>query len=129
MPPMRMVHEKDPREVLWKEVGELDDIEIAHNQVLCAIYQRPEKTATGIHLPDNYRDEDKFQGKVAMIVKLGAGAFKDDTGRWQFLSYEVGDWVFFRTSESWPIAVNKKACRIVDDVDIRGRIQHPDMIW
>ena len=129
MPAMVMLHEKDPRDVLLDTVGDLDGLELFNNQVLCAVYERPKVTAGGIHLTDNYRDEDRTQGKVALIVKMGPQAFKDDTGRWKFADVKLHDWVYFRASDGWAITINKKLCRIVDDVDIRGRIQGPDQVW
>lgn len=129
MPAMTMMHEEDPREVLLKTVGNLDEFEIFHDQVLVAVYQRPKKTASGIYLADSTLDEDKTQGKAGLIVKMGSRAFKDDSGKWDFAEMNLHDWVYFRASDGWAITVNKVLCRIVDDVNIRGRIQHPDQVW
>ena len=127
---MIMTHEIDPREDLLNQIGPLDDFEVFNNQILCAIYVRPEKTQGGIYLTDKVRDEDKFQGKVGLIVKMGPEAFKDDSGAWfNNVLFSINDWVVFRPSDGWSITVNKVICRIIDDVNIRGRIQHPDQVW
>ncbi len=129
MPAMAMLHEKDPKEVVLEALGDISDFEVWKNQVLCAVYERPQKTRSGLLLADSTRDEDKFQGKVGLVVKLGPSAFVDD-GSWSFQhAAAVGDWVFFRTSDSRAITVNGKLCRLIDDVDIAGRVQDPDQVW
>lgn len=128
MPSVAMLHERDPAEILFEEIGDLGPLELFHNQVLVAIYVRPEKTAKGLYMTQQTRDEDKTQGKVGLVVKLGASAFESDE-KWEFPDIKIGDWVYFRASDGWAITVNQKLCRIVDDVDIRGRVQHPDQVW
>lgn len=130
MPYMRMEHDVDPAETIRKEMGDISDIEIFHNQVLVAIYIRPEKTKSGLYLSSQTRDEDKYQGKVGLIIKKGADAFVDDTGKWfKGVNLDVGDWIYFRPSDGWAITVHGQLCRILDDTDIRGRIPRPDDIW
>jgi co-chaperonin GroES (HSP10) len=129
MPYMVMTHDVDPKEALLKEIGDIDSVEIFNNQVLCAIYVRPEKTKSGIYLTSASRDEDKIQGKVGLILKQGPAAFVDD-GQWfTDTKFENGEWVVFRPSDGWSIVVNGVLCRMIDDVNIRGRIQHPDQVW
>jgi co-chaperonin GroES (HSP10) len=129
MPAMVMAHETDPAQVLLDKLGVLDAFELFNNQVLCAVYQRPEKTSTGIYLTDAVRDEDRSQGKVGLIVKMGSAAFDDPTGRWGFADMELHDWVFYRASDGWAVTVNGVLCRILDDTNVRGRIQSPDDVW
>lgn len=38
-----MQHDVDPKDDLLKKLGNVKDIEIFHNQLLCAVYIRPEK--------------------------------------------------------------------------------------
>src|ERR1700743_542315 len=123
MPARPMLHETDPRDDLFNEIGDLSSFEVLHNQVLVAIYKRPEGTRSGIILTDQSRDEDRHQGKVGLIVKAGPSAFTDPSGRWQFPDLAVGDWVFFRVSDGWNMSVNQVDCRMVSDTQIRGRIQ------
>src|SRR5574337_825573 len=125
MPAMVMEHIEDPRDKLLKEIGSLNDIQIFNNQVLIAIYQWPEKTKSGLYLPDSNRAEDIYQGKVGLIIKQGTTAFEDPDGRW-FQGAEIGlnDWVVFRPSDGWALTVNKIPCRMLDDTAIRGVIQH-----
>jgi co-chaperonin GroES (HSP10) len=127
---MEMDHSKDPRDELKKAVGDLSGVEIFNNQILVAVYIRPNKTKGGIYLADSTRDEDKTQGKVGLVLKKGPQAFVDETNSW-FSDIEVneGDWVYFRPSEGWSITVNNVLCRILDDTLVRGRVQKPDHIW
>jgi len=125
-----MAHEKDPRETLMKEVGDLSGVEIFNMQVLVAVYIRPEKTKSGLFLSDKTRDEDRFQSKVGLIVKKGPSAFVDDEGKWfSGLDIKEGDWIVFRPSDGWNVTVNGTLCRMLDDMSIRGRISHPDQVW
>jgi co-chaperonin GroES (HSP10) len=130
MPYMRMEHKTDPAENIRREMGDISKIEIFHNQVLVAIYIRPEQMKSGIFLPSQVREEDRHQGKVGLIIKKGADAFIDESGRWfKGVNLDIGDWIFFRPSDGWLITVHGQLCRILDDTDIRGRSPAPDDVW
>jgi hypothetical protein len=61
---------------------------------------------------------------------MGGDAFIDDTGKWfKDAKIELDDWVVFRPSDGWSITVNGVLCRILDDTNVRGRIQQPDQVW
>jgi len=129
MPAMVMMHEKDPAEMLRQEVGDLTNVEIFNNQALVAVYIRPQKTKSGIILTDKTTDEDRHQSKIGLVIKKGASAFEDD-GKWfKGVTINEGDWIIFRPSDGWQITVNGKLCRILDDISVRGRVDHPDRIW
>jgi len=130
MPAMQMVHEADPKDVKLKELGSIKDIEIFNNQVLVAVYLRPEKTKGGILLPDQNRAEDQYQSKIGLVVKLGPDAFVDSSGAWfKDMDIALHDWVIFRPSDGWSITVNGVLCRILEDTAVRGRVQSVDSIW
>lgn len=132
MPAMEMEHIVDPRESILASIGDLSNVEVFNNQVLCAIYMRPKdaKTKSGLYLPDSNLAEDEYQSKVGLIVKMGNHAFIDDTGRWfNGATIKLHDWVVFRPSDGWNISVNKVKCRMLDDVFVRMRIEQPDQIW
>lgn len=130
MPHMVMTHDADPKELLKKELGNISEVEIFNTQILCVVYIRPQKTKSGIYLPDSTVDEDRHQSKVGLVVKMGADAFIDDTGKWfKDAKIELDDWVVFRPSDGWSITVNGVLCRILDDTNVRGRIQQPDTVW
>ena len=110
--------------------GILSNINIFNNQLLIALYIRPKVTKSGIYLTDNTVAEDIYQSKVGLLVKKGKSAFNDTTGTWfQNETFDVGDWLISRPSDGWTITINNVPCRIIDDVNIKGRTDHPDKIW
>ena len=130
MPQMAMAHEVDPKTELLDKVGNVDGIDVFNNAVLVAIYVRPTKTKSGIILTQQYTDEDRIQGKAGLVVKKGPRAFVDERGEWFVgANIEEKDWVIFRPSDGWPINVNGVACRLIDDVAIRGKVDQPDRVW
>ena len=130
MKQLQMDHDGDPKQKLIDDVGDLSQIEIFNNQILAAVYIRPEKTKSGLYLSDKYRDEDKYQSKVGLILKKGPSAFVDDDGKWfSGLDIKEGDWIVFRPSDGWNVTINGTLCRMLDDMSIRARISHPDQVW
>jgi co-chaperonin GroES (HSP10) len=138
MPAVQMLHEKDPREVLLDRAGSLEGVEVFGNDMLVAIYKRPEKTKTGIILVDDTRGEDVHQGKVGLILKMGPTCFLDDEGT-KFRDIKEGDWVVFRPSDGWRITLNTLRgnsskentldARVVSDISVRARVSDPDLIY
>lgn len=125
-----MLHEKDPKLALLEQVGDLSKVEVFNMQVLVAVYIRPEKTKSGLYLSDKARDEDRYQSKVGLIIKKGPTAFVDKDGEWfSGLDIKEGDWIVFRPSDGWNITVNGTLCRMLDDMSVRARIEHPDQVW
>lgn len=120
----------NPKEALFRAVGDLSNYEIFHNQILIAIYVRPETTAGGIIRPGQNVDEDEYQGKVGLVVKVGPSAFLDNEDQ-DFLGQTVspGDWVVFRTGDGWQLTIKDTACRILTDRTIRMRIKNPGDIF
>ena len=45
MPAMLMDHDVDPRQKLLEEMGDISKVEVFNNQILVAVYLRPEKTS------------------------------------------------------------------------------------
>lgn len=129
MPHMIMSHEDDPKNKILEDLGDLSQIELFHNQVLLAVYLRPQKTKSGLYLTDKHVDEDRFQSKVGLLVKAGPQAFEQDGNWFSGMSFKDHDWLVFRPSDGWSITVNGVLCRIFDDINIRGRVPHPDAVW
>lgn len=130
MPFMTMDHEVDPADSIRKEMGDISSVEVFNNQVLVAVYIRPQKTKSGIILTNQTTDEDRYQSKVGLVLKKGPQAFEDISGQWfNGLNIEENDWIVFRPSDGWNITVNNVLCRIIDDVNIRGRVDQPDRVW
>lgn len=128
MPHVQMIHDAPAANLLMEAVGDLSDIEIFHNKLLVAIYKRPEKTAGGVYLTEKHLDEDRYQSKVGLVLRMGPSAFVN-TKEWVFENIRVGEWVVFKPSDGWAISVNKVDCRILEDIDVKGRIRFPDQVW
>ena len=100
----------------------LDEFEVFHNQVLVGIFIREAKTDGGLILPTSTQNEDRYQGKSAVVLKKGPWAFVD-TDSIQFKNdVSVGDWIIHRVSDGSPIDINGIACKLIEDVHIKGRI-------
>ena len=128
---MLMQHDSDPAEIIMKKVSKhLDDITIYGNYVLLGVYERPSVTKSGIHLADQTRKEDQYQGKVGLVLKKGPKAFVSDTN-YDFgdQNVEVGDWVAIWVSDGRSLQVNGQLCRAVEDQHIRLKVPAPDLIY
>ena len=139
MPATIIVHEDDPVEVINKLAGDLDEIEVFNNQVLIGVYQRPKesKTTGGVILTHHTTDEDKYQSKVGVILRMGPKAFippSADSTWFADQDMDEGDWVVFRPSDGWSLTLISKdengkkqelLCRMVDDTAIRAKIESP----
>ncbi len=125
-----MDHSVDPKKQLIESIGDLSNFQIFNNQILVAVYIRPDKTKGGIYLTDKMRDEDRYQGKVGLIMAMGPTAFVDDSQSWfKGVSIDIHDWVIFRPSDGWSLEYNGVLCRILDDTVVRGKIDRPDRIF
>lgn len=122
------VHRKE----LWDRVrAPLSQVEemVGVDDVLVALFKRPEKTAGGVYMTARQLDEDVFQGKVGMVVRLGTLAFTADANHtWGEKTPSVGDWVVFRVSDGWPFLLGDVHCRLLRDVHIRMIVRSPDIV-
>lgn len=144
MPVFAFSHTEDPKEKIFRKIGNLDGHEVFNSQVLVGVYQRPEETKTksGLVISVKTTGEDRFQSKVGVILKMGPSAFRDEKGVW-FKDQEMnaGDWVVYRASDGWSVSIPLEApetgdertqgflCKLMDDTAIRMRIPHPDAIY
>jgi co-chaperonin GroES (HSP10) len=125
------VNNTSPAEDLRDTVGDISDFEIFNNQVLVAIFLRPKVTKGGIYMPDTVREEDKYQSKVGLVLALGPTAFQDANNQWfqGIEAVKAGDWIVFKPSDGWGMTINGQMCRMLDDVNVRGRVIRPDLVW
>lgn len=126
-----MDHAVDPRvEIRSKVAGHIEQLKIVNPyEVLVGIYKRPEKTATGLYLGDSTRQEDVWQGKVGLILKMGPLAFTETPDHKWPTKPEVGDWVAFRVGDSWQLSLGKQECRMISDIHFRLILKEPDMVY
>lgn len=121
---------------LKSAVGDLSGFEPFHNLVLVATYIRPETTTGGIIRPDRNLAEDRFQGKVGLVLKVGPIAFKDDNvNKFGGLTVQEGDWVLYRASDGHEMFfVDRNGrdgtpCRLLEDVHIKARLREPELVF
>jgi co-chaperonin GroES (HSP10) len=130
MPQRKMVHDIDPAQEIRNRIGNLKDFSILGNWLLLGIYVRPKVTASGIHLPDQTRDEDIHQGKAALVLMRGESAFVSDAQR-DFRGEEakIGEWVCVHVTEGRKLVINGQICRLCRDEDVIMKISSPDAIY
>jgi hypothetical protein len=130
MPYMLMEHEVDPAKKIIEEIGDLSKIELFNNQILVGVYIRPQKTKSGLYLSDKTTEEDRFQSKVGLLLKLGPRAFEpNDEGWFDGETFNINDWLVFRPSDGWSITVHGVLCRILTDTQVKMRVPNPDEVW
>ena len=120
--------EKLAKEAIKEAIGDLNDIAVMQNDVLVATYIRPEKTSGGLFLPDSAIEEDLFQGKVGLVLKMGPAAF-DDEERFGVLCPNENDWVVYRVGDSWDLTIRGVHCRLIRDTNIRLIVNDPEEIF
>ena len=132
MPFMLMDHGgKDPAKEIFKKVGKLDNIHLFSNQILLGVYELPQRTKSGVELPDKYRGESEHQGKAMLVLKKGPTAFVSDEN-YTFPpddNVEVGDWLAIWVTDGRKIVINGQLCRIIRDQAVVAKIPAPDLIW
>jgi hypothetical protein len=129
-----MAHDIDPKQEILAEVGpHLDGIVPLGAYIVAAAYIRPEKTKGGVLLSDyqgGARDEDKYQGKVHLLLKCGPLAFyEEEAGNiWGSRKPAVGDWIIIKVSDGMPFLLGKRTCRLVFHEAIRMIVNRPDVL-
>jgi hypothetical protein len=134
----------DPAQAIWDAVGDLGDYEPFHNRLLCATYVPPNKVITRddgvkveIHRADRSLMEERFQGKAALVLKMGPQAFREDaTTDFGGIVVKPGEWVIFQHSNAYEVFLRDRrksnegiSCWLVQDVFIEGRVSDPSLIY
>jgi co-chaperonin GroES (HSP10) len=114
------------RDDILQRLGDLSCFEVFGNRVMVAVYVRPQRTAGGIYLTDNSRDEDEYQGKAALVIKKGPISFKNEPNL-DFHGQDVqpGDWVLVRASDRRNFKYKDVLCAHVEDIRIEQKISDP----
>lgn len=121
---------KNPKLEIIKQMGDLSSVDIKFNMILLATYFRPEKTAGGIIRPDSNKDEDEWQGKVGLVMKLGKLAFQDDADTsFEGEKVDIGEWVVYRIADTWSLNINGYPCRMIKDSSIKMTVKDPNMVF
>jgi hypothetical protein len=73
--------------------------------------------------------EDIWQGKAALVLKVGPDAFVDDaTQSFAGSQIEVGDWVAFKVGNAWMMNIRGVPCRLIEDTQIRMKLKDPSIL-
>ena len=123
------------QEKVESAIGEFKDMEIFHNSVVVAKFVRTH-VSKSILAASSTQLEDKWQGKVGLVVAVGPSAFVDEPGfNFHGISVKPGEWVIYRNTDGWdfdyqPVGGSEKIpMRLLEDAHIKGRTTRPDMIW
>lgn len=128
------IHKIDPREEILEAVKvDLEDFEVTGRDLLCVAYERPSeiKIAGGnkLYLPDtaSAKTEDRFQGIVALVVKVGPRAHEAEANYPNGIP-NVGDWVIAPIASCLTLLMGKRTCRLIEAQMVRGIVKRPDMV-
>jgi co-chaperonin GroES (HSP10) len=143
--PVRIKHLTNPKDDIWDDVSKLlKDFKPLGARVLVVVYERGKnksgqesRTQHGIIIPDtgslSVPGNDKWQGKVGLVIAMGPLAFKDDTSHaWGDVRPQVNDWVMFDVGNTSPFDLpGGRRARYVDDVYIDAVLPDSafDAVW
>ena len=166
--PLQLLHDVDPAQEIVADSAELlASFQIRPYDVLLVMYQREliageKRLKSGLFLADNGAGtmrEDSYQGKVGLVMKVGASAFTDEpdtkepdtmapdgtviagkviVGKhtWKGFLPKVGDWVVVNVGDTFGFELPKlpwlpsgRKVRIVDENLVRAIVPEPDVVW
>jgi len=120
---------RERTQAIINKVGDISGIEVMYNMVLMATYVSPNKSGGGIILTQNVVEEDVWQGKVGLVLKMGRDAFKDsEEVYFNGQKVNIGEWGVFKIGDAWQLTVNGWPCRLVRDSSIRMKISDPRLV-
>lgn len=128
---IEVIHDKDPKKVIWESLkGWIERIQPTSGDVIVCVYERPKQMKSGLYMPDTASrvSEDKFQGVVGMIVKLGPEFAKHKQALGLDAMPKVGDWVAFRGQDCVAFTLGDRAMRLLEGQFIRMILADPDCI-
>lgn len=109
----------------------LEGWKVPGRNVVVATYVRHGKTKGGILMPDKSVEEDRWQGKVGLVLRLGHAAFK--YGEWNGRDYaydgpkaKVWDYITFHTSDARESSYAGLSIKYIHDSLILGVIPEHD---
>jgi hypothetical protein len=137
--PKREFKFSDEREWIDKTfsaLGPLDDIDLFFGRCIVAKYLRDTVGTIGLIASEQTRLEDKYQGKVGLLLKKGPLAFNSAPGRdYGGANPPVGSWVMYHNSSGYDAdiicsdGVNRVSCRVLEDAELISCLRWPSRIW
>ena len=130
----------DPATTIINSIGQdlIDQFEPFHNMVMFGTYVRSDKTAGGIIIGgDRTRAEDRFQGKIGLVLKVGPTAFKGKTPEaFGGVTVKPGDWIMYKPSDAHEFffvdrnsPLDGTSARLIEDTLVLGRVRDPESIY
>jgi hypothetical protein len=115
---------------------DLDGVKLFGNRILVAKFLRTTLGTSGkLVAADSTRTEDKWQGKIGLVVLKGTIAFQDDADHeWHGDDVNVGDWVFFHYGDGTDVDIASASgelvrCKWLKEGEIAGTIPRPDIFY
>lgn len=104
------------------------------NQMLIIGHKLPAKTTGGLWLPDQTQAEDRWQGKVGLVLAMGPTCFADDDiNKFGGSHAAVGDWVVTRAVDGHEIKLGNRSegviCKIIRDTHVEMVVKDPDQVF
>ena len=115
-----------------KLVGDLSGWTVLHEDVLVVTWVSRRTTAGGILLPETSVDEDRWQGILGLVVKLGENAFK--LGPYG-LPYQgpvpkIGDYITAAPVAFYPeVSINNISCKYINDKAIKAIVKNHEVAY
>ena len=114
------------------------EFEPFHNLVMVGTYARSDKTKGGLIIGgDRTRAEDRFQGKIGLVLKVGPTAFKGKAPDvFGGVTVKPGDWVMYKASDAHEFffvdaksSLDGSSARLIEDTLILARVADPESIY
>lgn len=129
---IEVIHDEDPKKVINDALkGQLERIQqITSGDVLVCIYERPEKMKSGLYMPKTASrlTEDKFQGMVGMIVKVGPEYAKHRQTLGLDEMPPIGSWIAFRRQDALTFVLGERTMCLLQGDFIRAVLADPDAV-
>lgn len=128
--------QRDHAEEMMRLLGPLDDIHVHYGFVLVGMYIRTQIGTGVLEAAPQTQLEDRFQGKVGLVLKMGDLAFKSEPGRdFGNAQVQVGSWCLYRASDGLNLdlrtldGMDVMHCKLLSDAEVLGTTVSPDRVW
>jgi len=121
---------EDPKKVVLDTILPLiEGLHLYRNEVLVVTAPNRAKSKGGIIFVDKTQREQRFQGKIGLVVALGEIAFNDkDIWPNEESRPTIGTWIFYRAADTSECAIGGYSCRFINDDKVRGHCPNVDSI-
>lgn len=124
---------------IFAKLGDITGFKLFGNRIMVVMYERTTVGYSGaLYAPPQTNLEDRYQGKVGLVVKMGPVAFVDDPASGIVFhgdAVKVGDWVSYSYSDGTnvdvcpPGSADKVHCKILVEGEIIGIVPRPDFLF